>query len=548
MKRRHGMYLLCLVLAAGCQRPEDGADTAWQETEAQTAEASEEEEGLQGWTANGEEEITLDWYINFSWYFNSWGESLVSKVITERTGVSVNMIVPQGSASDRLDSMILSDSLPDLVTLGWWEPQVDEMINKDLVYALNELADRYEPYFWDAANGVIVDWYTRDDGNLYCYPNYAYVPQDYEIKGNISSNQTFLVRKDIYEAIGSPDMTTPEGYHDAVVKAAEMFPEVDGAPLIPVGSHEFSAGCDSFDEFLMNFLAIPFEKDGKIYDRYTDPEYIRWLKMFRQLYEEGYLTDDIFLDRRTQMEEKIARGQYFCMLYQWKDMEAQQRILYQKDPDMIYMAVDGPRNANGDDPVLTGMGTNGWTVTLVSKNCKYPERAIAFISYLLSDEGQKLTYLGIEGETYEETDGVIRFLPEAEHLLNSDQQEFSLRYGCYTGAYWMLLDGMRILQWKPVLEEVNPCSQLEEWTYPYVHYAGQYSFDFKAGTEARSIDTSVKNLWGETLPRLLTAEDEDSFDRILQEFAQRREEMGFEKLQEAKTEQMKAAKQKLGLE
>ncbi len=29
---------------------------------------------------------------------------------------------------------------------------------------------------------------------------------------DIISNQTFLVRKDIYEAIGSPDMTTPEGF------------------------------------------------------------------------------------------------------------------------------------------------------------------------------------------------------------------------------------------------------------------------------------------------------------------------------------------------
>lgn len=71
-------------------------------------------------------------------------------------------------------------------------------------------------------------------------------------------------------------MTTPEGFCAAVKKAAEMFPEVDGEPLIPIGAHVFdNEGNVSFDKYLMNFLAIPWEKDGVYYDRYTDPEYFR---------------------------------------------------------------------------------------------------------------------------------------------------------------------------------------------------------------------------------------------------------------------------------
>ena len=90
-------------------------------------------------------------------------------------------------------------------------------------------------------------------------------------------------------------MTTPEGFKEAVEKAAEMFPEVNGEKLIPVGSHVFdNQGNVSFDKYLMNFLAVPWEKDGKYYDRYTDPEYVIWLKMFRELGEEGLLANDIF--------------------------------------------------------------------------------------------------------------------------------------------------------------------------------------------------------------------------------------------------------------
>ncbi len=191
--------------------------------------------------------------------------------------------------------------------------------------------------------------------------------------------------------------------------AAEMFPEVDGEPLIPIGADVFtSEGCNSFDLYLMNFLAIPYEdEDGVYYDRYTDEEYITWLKVFRQLNEEGYLATDIFVDQRTQMEEKIAQGRYFCMLYQRTDMEDQEKILYANDPDSIYIAVDGPANSAGDDPVLPGAGLNGWTVTLISKNCSAPERAIELLTYLMSEEGQLTTYLGVEGVTYDIVEGLM---------------------------------------------------------------------------------------------------------------------------------------------
>ena len=223
------------------------------------------------WQRLSDEAITLDWYINYSWFATPWGENLVSQTITEETGVSVNFITPMGNEQEKLNALISSDKLPDIITLGYWESQIDEMIEKDMVYALNELADAYDPYFYEVTDEIAVNWYTEEDGNIYVYPNSSISPQDLEESDKIGSNQTFLVRKDIYEAIGSPDMTTPEGFANAVRKAAELFPEIDGKPLIPIGAHVFDEmGSVSFDKYLMNFLAIPWEKDGKLYDRYTD--------------------------------------------------------------------------------------------------------------------------------------------------------------------------------------------------------------------------------------------------------------------------------------
>ena len=490
--------------------------------------------------------ITPDWYINYSWYNTKWGGNAVSKAITDKTGVNINFITPQGTEEEKLNALMKSGSLPDLITLGWWEPQVNEMIQKDMVYAINELADEYDPYFYQVCDKEAVNFYTQNDGNIYGYPCSSVTPKDVEEHDNIGSNQTFLVRKDIYEAIGSPDMTTISGFEAAVKKAAKMFPEVDGKPLIPVGAHSFDdSGNVSFDKYIQNFLAVPYEKDGKLYDRNTDPEFIKWLKMFRSLNEQGYMATDIFIDQRIQMEEKIAEGRYFCMLYQYTDMSDQQKILYSKNPNRIYMAVDGPKNENGDDHILPTNTASGWTVTMVSKNCKDPEKAIKFIDYMISEEGQKMVYLGVEGITYDVIDGKEVIKPDVLQMLNKDRVSYDQIYGA-DDAYWMFQDNVMQLKWKT--ENTSPTSQLEKWTYKYATYTGQYDVIFPADTEDAYMNNQLERLWSDTLVNLLLSSSDEEFDRILADYITERENLGFEQLQENQYKYVLEAKNRLGID
>ena len=540
LKKQLGVILAVMMLA-GC-----GAES--QESHPSDTEAgqSQDENVVPGWQLHADDKVTLEWYVNYSWFTIGWGENLVSRTITEETGVDIEFIVPMGNESEKFNALIASGTLPDIITLGWWENQIDEMISRDMVYALNELADEYDAYFWQVANPQIMEWNKKEDGNVYWYPNSFYLPQDYEERDDIGSNQTFLVRKDIYEAIGSPDMTTPAGFKAAVRKAAEMFPEVDGEPLIPIGAHEFNdTGCVSFDQYLQNFLAVPYEKNGKYYDRYTDPDYIKWLKIFRELGSEGYLARDIFIDRRTQMEEKLAKGRYFCMIYQRTDMEAQQKVLYAYNPESVYIAVDGPKNSRGDDHILPGTGSNGWTVTLISKNCERPDRAIELLSYIMSEDGQKLIYLGVEGVTYDMVDGKPVIKPEVKKLLNTNRAEYNRVYGA-DDAYWMLQNNVMQLNWRSETEE--PMGQLEQWTYQYTHYLGQYEVNFEINTEAGNADVNIKKLWSQVLPKLLLAESDAEFDDLLKEFVEMRENLGYDVLMQESERQVKEAKERLGME
>ena len=51
------------VLAAGCKNTTE------------TVEDTKEEQTA--WERYADEEITLDWYVNYSWFATSWGENLV---------------------------------------------------------------------------------------------------------------------------------------------------------------------------------------------------------------------------------------------------------------------------------------------------------------------------------------------------------------------------------------------------------------------------------------------------------------------------------------
>ncbi len=495
---------------------------------------------------SNKDKITLDWYINYSWFNTKWGDNAVSQYITEKTGVDINFVTPLGNEEEKLNALIASGSLPDLITLGWWEPQVNEMIQADMVYALNKLADEYDPYFFTVCDPQALSWYTQPDGNIYGYPCSSVTPADVRENDNIGSNQTFLVRKDIYEAIGSPDMTTIEGFEAAVKKAREMYPVVDGKPIIPVGAHIFDdTGNVSFDSYLQNFLAVPYEKNGALYDRDTDPEYIEWLRMFRRLGEEGYLSTDLFIDQRVQMEEKIAEGRYFCMLYQYTDMSSQQKTLYARNPDSIYIAVDGPKNRNGDDHVLPTNTVSGWTITMVSKNCKHPDRAIEFIDYMLSEEGQRTVYLGVEGVTYDVVDGKEVVKPQVQQLLDTDRAAYDAIYGA-DDAYWMFQDNVMQLKWRQ--DDPGPTDQLEKWTYPYATYTGVYDVILPADTEDAYTNARIEKLWSQALQNLLLAGSDEEFDEVLSDFVADREALGFKQLQEKRYQYVESAKEKLGID
>ncbi|MDQ0088832.1 putative aldouronate transport system substrate-binding protein [Paenibacillus anaericanus] len=487
--------------------------------------------------------VDLTWFVGANWYGQTWGDSVNSKYITEKTGVNIKLEVPSGEANEQITLMMTSGKLPDLISMGSWETAIKKLWEGDHVYALNELAEQYDPYFFKVAGDGTLKWYRQENGNTYGVPNDSFSPNLMHETGMTAANQTFLVRKDLYEDMGKPDLSTPDGFLGALQLLKDQYSEYKGQPISPF----FSMGNVPYGmtEYLQNLLAVPYEKDGKVYDRLTDPDYITWLKTFRTAYERGLINVDFLVDSDTQVEEKTNNARYFMQIREWTGMTAVNPLLAASaNPESYYIAVDGPQNSKGDTAKLFPGNMDGWMVTMISKSTENPERAIRFLSYLASEEGQRDVFLGKEGETWEMVDGKPKLTAEVKELLDTDLAKLEKDYGIMD-TYWMMRNPVIVNQWRP--EKTPVIKQMEDFANAQADIdSGIYKgLDPQGDSEVAVAWTRISQNWEEVMPELITAKDEVAFDKIFESFLDRRLGYGFDKVMEYRQAELDVRKAKM---
>lgn len=215
------------------------------------------------------------------------------------------------------------------------------------------------------------------------------------------------------------------------------------------------------------------------------------------------------------------------MLREYTDVQEANGILASSDdPDSIYIAVDGPMNSAKDDPLIFPGSMDGWMTTFISKDCENPERAIAFLTYLCSEEGQMDMFMGVEGETYDMVDGKPVLKEELQELYSSNFDSFSNDYGLYD-TYWMLRNKPLVDQWR--MENPDYITQMSDWANAHADLDGGIynNLEPTGDNDAGIAATSISQKWEEVLPQLITAESDEKFDQIMADYVQWRENNGY---------------------
>ncbi|MEH6993180.1 sugar ABC transporter substrate-binding protein [Neobacillus drentensis] len=477
------------------------------------------------------ETTTLTWYVNADWWDTDFGKDFVTKKIKKDLNIDIKFITGDDT---KLNALFSGGDVPDIISTFDSTSQVAKKANT-WAMPLEELADKYDPYFHKVAAKDTLNWHKIEDGKTYGYANYSNTQADYD-SGIITSGTAFIIRKDVYEALGKPSMRTPEEFESVMEQIKSQFPK-----LIPFGPGE------AFGDVLQDYIGVPLEtEDGKFYNRNLDKDYLTWLQTFNKIYKNGGISDDSFADDNTIFEEKVKAGKYASMLVSGLAQKSNAlQTFMTNNPGKEYIAIDGPQSTVGNEPTLPQAGITGWMMNYISKNCKDPAKAIQLFTYLLSEEGQILVTYGIEGETYNvNADGKYEYLPEIKELRLNNPEKFKKEYRMFE-FFFFGHERYNALSNDAYLEAIQ---QMQDWgkgkLKPQFIIEG---INPDQGTpEARSL-SAIDTNWATTLVSMVRAKNDKEFDKLIAEYQKFLDQNNWNKISEIRNKKMEINREKLGM-
>lgn len=491
------------------------------------------------WQLDKKEEVTdLTWYVNADWWNTDFGKDIVTKKIKEDLNINIKFITGDDT---KLNTFFAGGEMPDLLTVF---DSNSPVVQKAATWALplNDLAEKYDPYFNKVAAADTLNWFQLADGKTYGYPNYSNTQADYD-SGNIPAKTAFIIRKDVYEALGSPVIGTPEEFRSVMKQIKEKFPT-----LIPFGFNAIGEGTGSLGDTLQDFIGVPLESEnGEFYDRNLDEDYLAWLKTLNTVYRDGNISDDSFADDGTAFEEKVKSGKYATMLLDGTPQQGGNLQIYMSaNPGKEYIAIDGPQSTKGNAPTLNQSGITGWMINFISKGSKDPAKAIQIFTYLLSEEGQTLMNYGIEGETYQtQADGTVELLPAVKDLQLNNADKFKKDYRM--GEFMFFgHDRHKALSADAFPESIK---QMQEWGKGKLkpHFILENINPDQGTQEARAL-SAINTKWNSTLVSMVRAKDDAAFDGALAAYKSFLDENRWDEIVKVRSEKMKQNKEKLGIQ
>lgn len=490
------------------------------------------------WKLDTKEETTeLTWYVNADWWNRDFGNDTVTKKIKEDLNVDITFITGDDT---KLNTIFAGDDMPDVITLLDSNSVVAKQANT-WAMPLEDLAEKYDPYFTEVASEETMNWFRLDNEEVYGYPNYSNTSKDYE-EGLIPATTNFIIRKDVYEAVDGLDFSTPEGFVASLEKIKTEFPD-----LLPFGFNSIGTGTGSLAGPLQDFLGVPLaNEDGTYYDRNLDEDYLTWIKTLNNAYQVDLISDDSFADDNVGFEEKVKAGQYATMFL---DGNVQQsgnlQIWMGNNEDKEYIAIDGPQSTVGNEPTLNQSGISGWMASYITNENIDPAKTMQIFTYLLDEPGQILTNYGIEGETYQvNAEGKYELLPEIKEIQQTNADQFKQEYRI--GEFIFFGHD----RYKALSEDSFPESvkQLQEWGKGklYPHFILERIDPDPATAEARSL-TAINTNWANTLISMVRAQSDTEFDQALEGYKTFLDKNNWDAIQEIRSEKMMENIDKLGL-
>ncbi|NMM54426.1 extracellular solute-binding protein [Paenibacillus aquistagni] len=418
MKFKKSLFLTLITILmtasflAACSGSNGGSSSNG--TKSNTENASKEEQGTDNAPKLyelGKEPLEFSLYGHYSWYtMPPWGGDVGTKWIQDNKKVTVKAISAGSDPAAKLNTMIATNALPDVI---WLDRAADfeRLREAGLLVALDEYIDKYpnlKQWLGDAGINIL----RAEDGHLYGFPNW-YTNQP-------NGNAGYVINSKIYKDLGSPKLETTDDLYNYLKLVKEKFPKV--IPYQP-GLANDGQGIDvlysAFKENDHKFPGMRAVPSGdKLTSIFTDPQFVEAMKYTSKLFREKLITQDAFTQTLDQITESVMTGNVAVYAGASPTDIAQKAHpeLVKKDPDAGYFMV-WPIHKEGLDKnkIFPGTYTTlGWNVAVITKAAENPEAIFAFLDWYTGPEGQTINFWGPEGKYWKglKEDGITPIFTE----------------------------------------------------------------------------------------------------------------------------------------
>ena len=384
------------------------------------------------------EHYEFDSYYSYQGSVKPWGEDAASKYMNEKFNITVNYSCPEADADSRLNLMISSDDLPDVIIM-------DRNANWQKLISLGKLVDintlRYEGCSFDEDILESSQKLLSVNGGLYGIPNWAR-------KGATGGNASWMVNHDVYEQLGSPELKTLEDLHQFMLDAKDKgVTTSDGQSIFPWLPRQDDNGFNTVSAIYRSYgnpnLVDTYwsQADNDIKLAVFDDNYVSALKIANQWFREGLFPETIYTDSNDQYVEKLSNGRgavlyydfsqddtnHFRTLLQEKDGNTYDLLGWELKDSPIFPPAEGVDWVYGEEN-----GTPGSNVNCITTKAENPQRIFDLYSWMLTKDGSINMMYGPEGGLWEGKDeNGNPILKKPEEELSSDEKNAA---GCWFWA------------------------------------------------------------------------------------------------------------------
>lgn len=488
---------------------------------------------IPSWKADASTKKSLTWYVDQTW----WNPPMQSKVAAQ-IAKDLNITIKYVSGDDtKLNTFFASGNLPDIITLSGDTNPAAATANQ-WALPLNQLATKYDPYWNKIASAQTMEWFKLSDGNTYGYPGFSNSAKDYA-SGAIKPEEAFIIRKDVYKALGSPKISTPDDFVKLMRDIKARFPA-----LTPLG---FSAN-GALDGTVQDLLGVPYYQHGKVYDRNTDADYLKWIEAIRQVGAAGGFSQDELNATDTVFQQNVSSGKFASVIIgSAVNYGSSLQALLQAHPDQQYIAIDAIQSTVGNKPVLQQAGISGFMPNYITHSTKDPQSAMELFTYLQSDYGQMLTNYGFEGTTYQKSSGGdVQLLPAIKSEAANNNNQYNQEWGI--GQFYLFGHD----KWKavdPTDSYPAALTTIFDWGKERLtpEFPVERTTAFATGSAEGRDYTNINNRWLTTLATMVTASSAANVKQALAGYETFRDSNGWSQVQAAMNKSVKSSLKTLGM-